>query len=247
MDNRNPFYRVFYIIILKLTTRSICDKIVVLTEWSKRFRGGNMKREEKNLLKRQQIINSAIAEFGINSYDETSVNSICKNGNLSKGIIYHYFKDKDELYLVCVFECFNSLTTFLNSEKIDFNNVEEDIEKYLDLRQQFFNENPDFNTIFINALLRPPKHLIREIKEIKAELDKYNINFYKQVLKSVNLKSDISSEEAIEYFLIFQESFNYYFQNKNYVDFRELFHDHELKLSKLFKIMFYGMAKEETQ
>lgn len=206
-----------------------------------------MNREEKNMLRRQQIINSAIAEFGINSYAEASLNAICRNGNISKGIIYHYFENKDELYLVCVTECFNRLTTFLNSENITFNNVEQAIEKYLDLRHQFFKENPDFSNIFTNALLQPPKHLVEQVKEIKAELDKFNINFYEQVLKNVNLKSDICCEEAIEYFLIFQESFNYYFQNRAYGNFRKLFDEHELKLRKLLKIMFYGMAKEETE
>lgn len=208
-----------------------------------------MNREEKNMLRRQRIINSAIAEFGINSYAEASLNAICRNGNISKGIIYHYFKDKDELYLVCVTECFNRLTTFLNSnrEKITFTNVEQAIERYLDLRHQFFKENPDFSIIFTNALLQPPKHLVEQIKEIKAELDQFNINFYEQVLENVNLKSDVGREEAIEYFLIFQESFNYYFQNKAYGDFRKLFDEHELKLRKLLKIMFYGIAKEEKE
>ena len=179
-----------------------------------------MNREEKNILTRQQIINSAIAEFGMNSYAEGSLNSICRDGKISKGIIYHYFKDKDELYLVCVAECFNRLTTFLNTEKITFNNVEQDIEKYLDLRHQFFKENPDFGNILTNALLQPPKHLADQIREIKGGLDRFNIDFYEQVLKNVNLKDDVSHEEAIEYFLVFQESFNYYFQNKTYGDFK---------------------------
>ncbi|MDR7855556.1 TetR/AcrR family transcriptional regulator [Tissierella sp.] len=206
-----------------------------------------MKREEKNLLRRQKIINSAIAEFGINSYAEASLNAICKNGNISKGIIYHYFKDKDELYLVCVSECFRRLTTFLNSKIITFNNVEEDIKEYLDMRHEFFVENPNFSNIFANALLQPPKHLITQIKEIKVELDKFNVNFYGQVLQNVSLKSDVCREEAIEYFLIFQESFNNYFHNKTYRDFRKLLDEHELKLSKLLKIMIYGVAKEETK
>lgn len=125
-------------------------------------------------------------------------------------------KDKDELYLVCVTECFDKLTTFLNSKRITFNNVEEDIKKYLDIRHQFFIENPHFSNIFTSALLQPPKHLIEQIKEIKAELDKHNVNYYEQILQNVNLKGDVCREEAIEYFLIFQESLNNYFQSKTY-------------------------------
>ena len=207
-----------------------------------------MRQEEKDLLTtKQKIINSAIVEFGTNSYSEASLNTICKNGNISKGIIYHYFKDKDDLYLVCVAKCFDSLTTFLSSKKITFNNLEENIKKYLDMRQQFFNENPYFSNIFASALLQPPKHLIGEIKNIKAELDELNINYYEQVLENANLKSNVCRGEAIEYFLMFQESFNNYYHNRIYDDYGELVHNHELKLSKLLKIMLYGILKEETE
>lgn len=206
-----------------------------------------MKREEKNVLSRQKIINSAIAEFGTKSYAEASLNAICKNGNISKGIIYHYFKDKDELYLVCVTECFDRLTAFLNSKKTTFNNFEEDIKKYLDMRQQFFSENHYFANIFASAVLQSPKHLIAQIKKIKAELDALNVNYYEQAIQNVNLRSDVCRKEAIEYFLIFQEAFNNSFQNKTYGDFRNLVDDHELKLSKQLKIMLYGIAKEETE
>ncbi len=218
-----------------------------MTGWSKLFGGENLNREEKNLLKRQQIIMSAMAEFGENTYSEASLNSICKSGNISKGIIYHYFKDKDDLYLACVTECFHRLTSLLYSKISTFNNVEDDIEKYIDIRHQFFKENPDCSNIFFYALLQPPKHLVEQIKEIKAELDRFNIDFYQKVLQNVELKSDVSREEAVEFFLMFQESFNHYFQNIAYGDFRKLFDEHELKLSKLLKIIFYGIAKEENK
>ena len=69
-----------------------------------------MNRDEKNLQTRQKIIDNALSEFSEKSYGEASLNSICATGNLSKGIIYHYFKDKDQLYLICVKECFDALT-----------------------------------------------------------------------------------------------------------------------------------------
>ena len=53
-----------------------------------------MKREEKNNMTRQRIIDAALDEFGEKNYAEASLNTICTVGNISKGIIYQYYKDK---------------------------------------------------------------------------------------------------------------------------------------------------------
>ena len=58
-----------------------------------------MNREEKNRLTRRRIMDSALAEFASQGYGASSVNTIAASEQLSKGIIYHYFENKDELYL----------------------------------------------------------------------------------------------------------------------------------------------------
>ena len=60
-----------------------------------------MKKEEKTELTKSKIFAAAIQEFGTNGYATGSVNNICKTG-INKGLVYHNFKDKDELYLECV-------------------------------------------------------------------------------------------------------------------------------------------------
>lgn len=206
-----------------------------------------MNRDEKNALMRQQILRSAMEEFGRHSYAEASLNAICKNGKISKGIIYHYFKDKDELYLGCVTECFQQFTAFLRETDFSFDTVEQGIEKLLERRHDFFAENPALNLIFTNALLQPPKHLAEEIKRIQEGLDYFNARFYERIMDLVELKEGVSREEAMEFFLVFQESFNFHFQRKTYGNFQELFDEHELKLSKFLKVMLYGIAKEDTK
>lgn len=205
-----------------------------------------MQTTKQNNLKRQQIINSAITEFGVHSYNDASLNRLSREGNFSKGIIYHYFKNKDELYLTCVSECFESLTAFLNRETISFDNVENATKTYLSLRQQFFNQHPKFSNIFANALFHPPEHLKSDIRTLKSKLDQFNYDFYEKVLQNVNLKAYVSFEEAMEYFKFFQESFNYYFQTQDDEDFEQSIQKHEIKLEKILKFMFYGIIKEET-
>ncbi len=49
--------------------------------------------------RQDQIRNSAMAEFGQSSFKKTSADSIAKRAGVSKGLLFHYFKDKRELYL----------------------------------------------------------------------------------------------------------------------------------------------------
>lgn len=49
---------------------------------------------------RQDLIrNSAMMEFGENTFKKTSADSIAKRAGVSKALLFHYFKDKRELYL----------------------------------------------------------------------------------------------------------------------------------------------------
>ena len=72
-----------------------------------------MKREEKNMLSRQRILEAVLREFSQKGYEGASLNTVCAENGISKGIVYHYFKDKDELYLFCAADCFEKLTAYL--------------------------------------------------------------------------------------------------------------------------------------
>lgn len=52
--------------------------------------------------KEQFILGSAITCFSKYGYKKTSISDIYKEANVSKGLVYYYFKDKKELYLKSV-------------------------------------------------------------------------------------------------------------------------------------------------
>ncbi|NLW15305.1 MAG: TetR/AcrR family transcriptional regulator [Erysipelothrix sp.] len=205
-----------------------------------------MTRKEKNNMTRQKIIDSAIIEFGTHSYKEASLNKICSLGNISKGIIYHYFDDKDDLYLYCVKKVFEGVGNSFTNITSDTKSVENSMLEYVDTRKAYFDKHPYFENIFTSALLQTPKHLLEDIKEIKKSLDKTNRVYYKQLFTNVTLNQDITIDEAIDYLFLFQESLNNSFRSKSYDDNRSLVHDHDLKIRKLLKILLYGILKEEV-
>lgn len=48
--------------------------------------------------KRDRIINSALEEFSKNGFSKASTNEIVKNAKISKGLLFHYFGNKQTLY-----------------------------------------------------------------------------------------------------------------------------------------------------
>lgn len=206
-----------------------------------------MNRKEKSQISKEKILNAAIAEFGTKTYENASLNNICNDNKISKGLIYHYFENKEELFLKCVKACFDALVDYLSKEEFDQLDLQKYMQSYIDLRYRFFQENVYYSHIFFHAVLQPPVHLKEKIRDLRADLDALNIRHYRMALSNATLRDNITKEEATEYFFIFQEVFNGYFQDKAYesLDFNSILEVHELKLSKILNIMIYGIAKEE--
>ncbi len=54
--------------------------------------------ERMNPDKRVRLINAAMKEFGENRFEKASTNAIVKQAGISKGLLYHYFSSKKDLY-----------------------------------------------------------------------------------------------------------------------------------------------------
>ncbi|MHB8072477.1 TetR/AcrR family transcriptional regulator [Desulfosporosinus fructosivorans] len=73
------------------------------------------KKIELEKQRRQQILSVALGLFYKNGYKNTSMVDIAKAANISKGLIYHYFKNKAELlfsYQDKLDECLNEINEF---------------------------------------------------------------------------------------------------------------------------------------
>ncbi|WP_041701747.1 TetR/AcrR family transcriptional regulator [Gottschalkia acidurici] len=208
-----------------------------------------MKQKEKSEISKERILNAAVIEFGTKNYENASLNNICNDNSISKGLIYHYYKNKDDLFLNCVKYCFDQFVDYLQVEEFKENNFQSIMKKCLDLRYCFFKENIHLSHIFVNAVLQPPMHLKQEIKVLRKKFDDLNMNIYQFALSKITLREGITKEEAIEYFWIFQEMFNGYFESKKYenYDFNSLINEHEMELGKILNIMLYGIAKEDLK
>lgn len=54
--------------------------------------------EQLNEMRRQQILSHSLRLFALNGYDATSIKDIASAIGKVHGLIYHYFKDKEEIF-----------------------------------------------------------------------------------------------------------------------------------------------------
>lgn len=157
-----------------------------------------MKREEQNELSKEKILKACIEEFGKHDYVSASLNNICKNNNISKGLLFHYYKNKDELFLLCVKKCFDDLSIYLEANiEIENYTLEEKINNYFSKRTEFFKTNSYYNQIFISAVFNTPEHEVDNVMLLKKGLIDTNIRIFNRIFEGESLKSGINKEQAI--------------------------------------------------
>lgn len=206
-----------------------------------------MKQQEKTRITQERILDAALKEFGTKSYEAASINTICSASHISKGLLYHNFKNKDDLYLQCVRICYDGLLEHLKSGELNYQDSLAGLQTLLERRQEFFREHPLYSNIFFNTILQPPAHLLASIREIRKDYDEFLAACCRSIFAHLELRGGITTDIAVEYFMIFQEMFNGYFQGKlgESGDFSSLIQDHEGKLPQLLDLMLYGIAAQK--
>ena len=211
------------------------------------FRRNQMNREEKSALARQRILDAALEEFSAKGYEGASLNAACAEHDISKGIIYHHFKDKNELYLLCVEACFDSLTDYLREiVQTSTGSPEEKLRAYFDARLRFFAENPRYLGIFADAAFQPPGELSTEITERRRAFDALNASVLTALLEERPLRNGLSVPSIVEEFRTYMDFFNLRFKAALHQGCspERILKEHEERCHQQLDILLHGVLGE---
>ncbi len=154
----------------------------------------------KEKITQERLLQSALAVFSQKGYEGASMNDIRMHANCSKGILYHYFENKDELYLRCLEE---TIQVFLmQSKNMDMSSVK--ISDFISLRAQFQDKNDFYAQLFQYVVLEKPLHLQSRIKQIKKPLADFNQLMYESLIKDISFGQQVLKEDAYMFFQLYQ-------------------------------------------
>ena len=201
-----------------------------------------MKKELKTQLTRERIIEAALIEFSQKGYKAFGINELCKNHKISKGILYHNFSGKSEIYLACVRESFQKAVSIIRGESGDIPSLVE----YMERRHRFFKDFPHHSHVFFEAWLTAPAEIADEVAQEKAVFEDLNRQVSEKLLAESTLKDHISQEEALYYLTFIQQLFrSYYRAASGSQETSSLASQYENNLQKVLHLMIYGILKDE--
>lgn len=156
-----------------------------------------MKKETLN-----KIISSATILFGEKGYSATSISDISKKAGISKGILYYYVKNKDELYMTCLEDCAKKLYDFLNVKYSSTENLYE----YASLREKFCSKYPQYEKILFYLMSEKPNSLSQRIHELKKPMFELDYSACSKYFEDVSLGKNVSIHDALSFLTVIQQA-----------------------------------------
>ena len=203
-----------------------------------------MKKDLKTEITKEKILKAATEEFSLYGFDGATVNQICQKHGISKGLIYHNFENKEELYLRCVEEAVNEFVSYMSRR--DFGT---DFKLYMKERYAFFEAHPNYSKLIFAVVLTDDTGFAERIKKIKSNFDEFNRNIYLTAIQNIRLRKGISEKDALEYYSLLQDMLNGYLPKGRAEEdhFESVFLSHEKSLEKILDFVLYGIAEQEEK
>lgn len=187
--------------------------------------------------KRETILTVALTEFSRNDFENASVNKIIKDASTSKGNFYHYFNNKEELYIALLKEAWHKKMEFISIT--DEKNIFVVLQKQVMAGIKFSKENPEYYQLSRRFAKEKNTTIYnRVLAEIINESDNESIKSISQKNYDMSTISDEFSKEFVDKLLSFV------FNNIN-----ELIDDNddivkmEEKLLLIIKVLKNGLEK----
>lgn len=168
-------------------------------------------------MKKDDIMKAAIEEFGKYDYQRASVNAIIENSNTSKGTFYHYFKNKEELYLELIKEVSKQKARFLqeNDIKVESNSsIFEVLKSNINTSMRFAVSNPKYARFSSMVATETDRQIKNRVKSIVGNTtNDFFGELVKDNIQQNKIRKDIPEEFISQLIIYMITQFNDFIKN----------------------------------
>jgi len=149
--------------------------------------------------KKNRLLKAALHEFAEQGYDMASTNRITKKAEVSKGLLFHYYKNKKDLYLAVLDMCINHFLFILNKElKTMPDEIFERIIAINKVKLKMSADQPLMQQLVTSAFIDPPEELKGELNSRRSELYARYIPYLYEKTDSSLFREGINRQKAVD-------------------------------------------------
>ncbi len=149
--------------------------------------------------KRKNIMNAAAAAFAAYGYKKTTIDEIVAAAGISKGLFYHYYEDKKQLYLQ-LYDTYTDLLTESIMEEVNMQETDffERLKQISHIRIAFINRSPALWGFLYSAYYEQHPDVALLIKAKNEHLAQDSYHRSAANIDWSRLRSGITPDQAIK-------------------------------------------------
>lgn len=150
-----------------------------------------------DITKQKRILNAALKEFAEKGFKQASTNKIVKEASIGKGMLFYYFKKKQDLYFYLIdYAVTTMISDFfgrINKQESDFI---ERLKQIAKVKLHYYDENPNISNFLATVYLNDEVELPDRLKKRLAEaVEEGNMIMFENVDKTL-LRNDVDPDKV---------------------------------------------------
>lgn len=145
-------------------------------------------------IKREKIIKACAKAISISGFKKASIQDISKEAGVAKGLVYYYFKDKDNLIFESYLYYVGKIDEYFKREMFDTKDLFDMVEMTIKVKARFFKDYPEAKK-FLELSLNCENKLIKEYNKKSSSNSK---SYLDKNLDLSKFKKNVDMDEVLE-------------------------------------------------
>lgn len=148
--------------------------------------------------KQNRILNAAMKEFAKNGYEKASTNEIVKESEISKGLLFHYFKNKKQLFLYLYNYCIDlNMNEFYKKIDLSESDFFTRLRQTQLIKMELLKKYPEIFRFIEAAYLEDSSEIKQELEVKNKELMKSSVDVLFKDIDTSKFKDGIDIKKVI--------------------------------------------------
>lgn len=147
--------------------------------------------------KKEKILTASIEEFSEYGFEKASTDRINQRAEVSKGLIFHYFGSKENLFMTAVNKCIDDVLEEFNDMVLPESDFISILLKMMEVKCNFFLSHPMHYKMIISSFYNAPVKLKGKLEQRYSEIKQIGFNIMLDIIKGLPLKKDVVTDDIV--------------------------------------------------